>query len=161
MAVVKRPREIRRIGVKDRKRIGVELFFSFSLILSVSLLYSFGKTREILSDKKQVALTADSSQRLPQRVSMLKVEAEKLEHESIFHEKIKSCLPERSKKCNLYVPEKTTAQRVAVMAPPGKFGVNFFKLLQEMVVQASKTHEVDLELIPTNHVPPYGYGKTQ
>jgi hypothetical protein len=89
------------------------------------------------------------------------VDIEMLEHEALLKQTMKSCLPESNKNCKLYIPEKSTTQRVAVMAPPGDFQVDFHRLLQVIVSKARKMQQIDIQLIPTTHVPPYGYGKTQ
>jgi hypothetical protein len=127
--------------------------------LVVSCILSFRNTQEIIHPEK-VHLSGHETHadKLPVR----EVEAVLLEHEPYFHKTLKSCLPAEKKTCKLYIPEKSTAQRVAVMALPGDFGVYFFRLLQLIVYQARTTqHQIDIDLIPTSHVPPYGYGDTQ
>jgi hypothetical protein len=154
MTYVKRPHQKPREKAW-RVRVGRVVFLVLCVTISAFLLLH---TPQEMADRHEIYAagkgTADAHEHLLSKVGVL-------EHEGLFHQTIKSCLPELNKKCNLYIPEGTTAHRVAVMAPPGDFGVNFHRLLQGIVVHARRTQQIELEIIPTNHVPPYGYGKTQ
>ena len=151
MTFVKRPQPREK---KRQTRIGLAIFLGICVMLSSFL--SFRKTEDIFDRHKIHTIEKDKD---AHQEPLSKVEV--LKHEGRFHETIKSCLPATNKNCKLYVPEKTKAQRVAVMAPPGDFGLNFYRLLQTIVARARTTQQIDIELIPTNHVPPYGYGNTQ
>ena len=153
MTFVKRPHNKPR-EKKRPTRVGLAILLALCVTLSAFL--SFRKAEEIL-DRHEIPTTGKDKDAHQQ--PLLNVEV--LEHEGLFHQTIKSCLPTTNKNCKLYVPEKTKVQRVAVMVPPGHFGLNFHRLLQAIVAQTRTTQQIDLELIPTNHVPPYGYGKTQ
>jgi hypothetical protein len=84
-----------------------------------------------------------------------------LKHEQVLFDivKTKSCLPQIKKKCKTFVPENS-GQRVALIAPPGDMTNSFFRLLQVVLRRAQKKHKIEMELIPTTHMAPYGYGKT-
>jgi hypothetical protein len=84
-----------------------------------------------------------------------------LKHEQVLLDivKEKSCLPQVKKRCKTFVPENS-GQRVALIAPPGDMTNSFFRLLQVVLGRAQKKHKIEIELIPTTHMAPYGYGKT-
>jgi len=153
MTFVKRPNYKPR-EKKRRTREGLAILLVLCVMLSAFL--SFCKKEQIFDRHEIDTIDKDKDAHQP---PLSKVEV--LKHEGLFHETIKSCLPATNKNCKLYVPEKTKTQRVAVMAPPGDFGLNFHRLLQAIVARARTMQHIDFELIPTNHVPPYGYGKTQ
>ena len=144
-------------GTSD-KRAKPELVGLLLLCLAISIFVSFRKTQEVLGHHDQhVSHKEEHAQELPIR----QVGTEPLEHEELFSDSIKSCLPETNNHCKLFVPEHTTAQRIAVLAPPGEMDKAFFRLLQVIVGRAGRKKNVDIELVSTSHVPPYGYGKTQ
>jgi hypothetical protein len=76
-----------------------------------------------------------------------------------FSDTLKDCRPQENPKCLQHVPENTKTQRIVLLRPPGKFGDIFTKYV-EGVVYYHWSNTTDLVLIPTSHVPPYGYGKT-
>jgi hypothetical protein len=140
------------------KRAKPELVGLLLLCLVVSIFVSIRKTQEVMDHHDlHVSHKDEHAQALPIR----KVGTEPLKHEEIFSETVKSCLPESNKHCKLFIPEHTTAQRVAVMAPPGAMEKIFLRLLEVVVGRARRKKKVDIELVSTSHVPPYGYGKTQ
>jgi len=155
MTFVRPPREMRR---EKAQQMTQGLVILLVLCVLFSFYFSFRETFEIPDHHKILnsgkEFDADRPQLDPEEVKLL-------QPEDLFHQTIKSCLPEENKKCKLYIPEKTTAERIAVMAPPGDFAVNFYRLLEAIVTHAQKTQKVEIQLIPTTHVPPYGYGKTQ
>lgn len=77
-----------------------------------------------------------------------------------FSVTLKECLPASNPKCLQYVPEVAKGQRIAVLRPPGAFGDIFTRFVKNVVEYHSFANSTNLELIPTSHVPPYGYGKT-
>jgi hypothetical protein len=143
---------------KPGKRAKSELVGLLLLCLVVSIFVSIRKTQEIVEHHDvHVSHKDEHAQELPIR----KVGTEPLQHEASFSETIKSCLPEDNKHCKLFIPEHTTAERVAVMAPPGDMEKIFLRLLEVVVGRARRKKKVEIELVSTSHVPPYGYGKTQ
>jgi hypothetical protein len=76
-----------------------------------------------------------------------------------FSDTLKDCRPQENPKCLQHVPESTTTQRIGLLRPPGTFGDMFTKYV-EGLVNYYWSNTTDLVLIPTSHVPPYGYGKT-
>lgn len=74
-----------------------------------------------------------------------------------FSNLLKECRPDKNQKCLQFIPNKK--ERIAVMRPPGEFGEMFERFVSNVVdFYSSKT--TNLELLPTAHVPPLGYGKT-
>ena len=96
-----------------------------------------------------------------ERKSVRTVQIQPLKHEQVLLDivKTKQCLPQIKKSCKTFVPENS-GQRVALIAPPGDMTNSFFRLLQVVLGQAQKKHKIEMELIPTTHMAPYGYGKT-
>ena len=76
-----------------------------------------------------------------------------------FSDTLKDCRPRENPKCLQHVPEGTTTQRIGLLRPPGTFGDMFTKFVQNLVYD-HWINTTDMILIPTSHVPPYGYGKT-
>jgi hypothetical protein len=90
------------------------------------------------------------------------IELLSLPDESMFSKTLKQCLPTENKKCKTYVPENS-GQRIALLAPPGDLTRSFSNVVEHVLIAArSKTKEgIEIEWIPTTHMAPYGYGKTQ
>eukprot|EP00978_Attheya_sp_CCMP212_P018668 scaffold51546_cov59-Attheya_sp.AAC.4 len=83
---------------------------------------------------------------------------EEQEWEGPFFETLKSCVSSNAshkKKCLQHAPEGV--QRVGILSPPGGIADEFASWLQGHEVAANIPN---MELIPTSHVPPYGYGKS-
>lgn len=76
-----------------------------------------------------------------------------------FIDTLKQCLPEKNKHCLKFVPDGATKERIALLRPPGAFGYIFTRFVQD-VVDYHWSNTTKLELLPTSHVAPYGYGKT-
>jgi hypothetical protein len=91
-----------------------------------------------------------------------KIKLLSLPDESMFSKTLKHCLPRENKKCKTYVPENS-GQRIALLAPPGDLTRSFSNVVEYVLGAArSKTKEgIEIEWIPTTHMAPYGYGKTQ
>jgi hypothetical protein len=84
-------------------------------------------------------------------------------HEPILLQALqKSCLPQTNDHCNTFIPPNTGGkQRVALIAPPGDLTVQFLDVIKEVIEYATKKDDtVKIELLPTSHMAPYGYGKT-
>ena len=85
-----------------------------------------------------------------------------LKHEEVFTSTLKQCLPvDQGEKCKIFVPEST--ERIGIITPPGTIATSLLKLINTVVskgkkAEGSKTQK--LEIIPTTHIPPYGYGKS-
>lgn len=108
-------------------------------------------------------IQASSRHEHAHEIPVRKVGTEYLEHEDMFSATIKSCLPENDKKCKMFIPERSTSQRVALVAPPGDIAQTFHRLLKAVVGTANrkKKLDADIEVVLTSHIPPYGYGKNQ
>ena len=150
-------------GLKRRvstKRARSQLIAGLAIVLVVSVFLSIHGTQEVL--EKHEDLQSEKSIPLVAEVPIRKVEAKPLEHEESFFATIKSCMPETNPKCKIFIPEHTTTERVALLAPPGDMSNAFFRLLNVVVERAKKKNSaVDMQVIPTTHMAPYGYGKTQ
>jgi hypothetical protein len=83
-------------------------------------------------------------------------------HEEMFTSTLKQCLPaETDEKCKTFVPEST--ERIGVITPPGTVAISLLKLINTVVANGKKedgSGVQKIEIIPTSHIPPYGYGKT-
>lgn len=88
----------------------------------------------------------------------------RLQHEEMFTNTLKSCLPaQKGKACKTYMPEST--ERIGIIAPPGSMTTSLLRLIEFVVAHSkkadgSKVTNTTFEIIPTTHMPPYGYGKT-
>ena len=74
-----------------------------------------------------------------------------------FSNLLKECRPDKQK-CLQYTPDKK--ERIAIMRPPGEFGDLFEQFVSNVVDVYGSNTTANLELLPTAHVPPLGYGKT-
>jgi hypothetical protein len=92
------------------------------------------------------------------------VGTEPLEHESMFIDTLRSCLPnEGETNCNTFVPGDGTSERIGILAPPGSTTKALLKLVSFLAKDGRKGDEgkvTQLEVISTTHSAPYGYGKT-
>jgi len=98
------------------------------------------------------------------------ISVSELDHELLFQETIRSCIPGRENKgqtCRTFIPEPIDAdkkvQRIAVLAPPGDISDSLLKRVEDIQSQHNRRHtkvDVDMSVFETSHVPPYGYGKT-
>lgn len=141
---------------KRKKKAPTELLVLLLLALLASIFVGFHQTNQLIAhhdnSKEESIVHADAPIR--------HIGAEPLPHEDIFAQTINSCLPGQNKKCKMYVPEES-GQRVALLAPPGDLTHVFFRLIQVVLGRAQKRELTNIELIPTTHIAPYGYGKTQ
>lgn len=141
-----------------QKRAGPEILAIFLLCLIASVFVSSNKTQEVQQHHDEtVQHKEDHTHGVPVR----KVGAEPLANEQLFLSTIKNCLPQTNKKCKKYIPENTSTQRIAIMAPPGDMTQGFLRFMDTVVERAETKHDIDIALIPTSHIAPYGYGKTQ
>lgn len=85
-----------------------------------------------------------------------------LPDEAMFSKTLKQCLPAENRKCKTYVPENS-GHRIALLAPPGDMTKSFSKVVEHILNSAKHQTKdgIDIEWIPTTHMAPYGYGKTQ
>jgi hypothetical protein len=140
------------------KRPRMEFVALLLLCLVISIFVSARKTKELIEHHD---LRKSDKDEHAHEIPVRKVGTQPLQHESIFSGTIKSCLPERQKHCRLFIPEHTTTQRVALVSPSGELAQAFHRLLEVVVGRAKRKNKVDIDLILTSHIPPYGYGKTQ
>jgi hypothetical protein len=152
----KRSKHVQKIGNKKRKRAPLEIIVILLLALLVSIFVAFHKTSQLMEHHDSSREKMFEHANAPVRY----VGTEPLPHEELFMKTLKSCLPQENKKCKEFVPEDS-GQRVAFLAPPGDLSHVFFRLIQVVLGRAKKKKKIDIELIPTTHVAPYGYGKTQ
>jgi hypothetical protein len=103
---------------------------------------------------------------LPSQPELAIIEVEDLAHEELFYNTIKSCIPAENKKCKEFVPDNGEAkkvQRVALVSPPGDIALSLHNRMEQVMLQHNHRHSkdsLDIDIITTSHVPPYGYGKT-
>jgi hypothetical protein len=96
----------------------------------------------------------------------IRLEPTELVHEKRFRDTIKSCLPSENPKCKEFIPnwigaEQHKVQRVALISPPGEISSSLAHRIDEIINKHNnRVGKLDIELIQTSHVPPYGYGKT-
>lgn len=155
------PRPVSRDGTRDKisKKARPNLIPLLAIALVVFLFLSFQGTQEVALENVH---KEDVKAKLVTEPPMRTVQVKSLEHEGAFAATIKSCMPEKNKNCKVFIPEHTTTERVALLAPPGDMADSFFRLLQVVVERAKKKNSaVDMQLIRTSHMAPYGYGKTQ
>jgi hypothetical protein len=156
------------------------ILFVVSASVFATLLSIFGPTRHLLDQHHAIA----TEQRIPgpkpfipiaslPKIEALDIEAdvEELDHEEMFQATVKSCLPGNEKKkqnCRQIIPDpkgddKKKVQRVAIIAPPGDLSSSLLRVVEQVVHHHNHRQnkvELDIEVIETSHVPPYGYGKT-
>ena len=92
----------------------------------------------------------------------------RLTNELMFDDTLKSCMPgvddegEKKKKCGTYIPDGSK-ERIGILAPPGTVADALTWLLGQVVStrkRKDKPAKEIMEIIPTTHMAPYGYGKT-
>jgi hypothetical protein len=141
------------------------LIYLLSAAGFVTLISIFGPTIYLVEHQDEKAMDV--------RVALIDqpnriVEVDDLKHEELFRKTVKSCLPAENPKCNEFIPEPINAeqkkvQRVAILAPPGEVSMALVNRVEQIVHRHNKLANkgtLDIEIILTSHVPPYGYGKT-
>lgn len=115
-----------------------------------------------MNPKMMIRRDPPPSQPVPEMVLV-----EDLAHEELFYATIKSCVPSEHKKCKEFVPDdgKTKrVQRVALVSPPGDIASSLLNRMEEVMLHHNHHRQdkesLDIDVISTSHVPPYGYGKT-
>jgi hypothetical protein len=125
------------------------------------------KSQEISASKREQ----------PTKRKELDIEADvtELDHEEMFQATMKNCLPsegEKNKKgnpkCGEYIPEPTgddkkKVQRVAILCPPGDLSTALVKRVEQVMHHHNRRQsklDLEIDVLETSHVPPYGYGKT-
>lgn len=151
------PSRMKRIARSRLPRYVLGSIVSIFVFLGVS----FRKAFELMGrHDTHVARQAEDHRTMAGRA----IGTEPLEHESMFIDTLKSCLPaEGDKSCNTFVPGDGTTERIGILAPPGTTTDALLKLVS-FLVKVGKKEEAGkvtkLEVIPTTHIAPYGYGKT-
>jgi len=151
------------------------LVYLLIAVAVVTLLSIFGPTLYLVEQQQNVrgggsGITVDSH--LPPRKI---VQVDDLKHEELFRKTIKSCIPAENPKCKEFVPDpleegdgngsikKKKVQRVALVTPPGDIASSLLNRIEDIAHEHNKRSnkkDLDIEVILTSHVPPYGYGKT-
>lgn len=144
--------------LRTKKKVRTDIAIALTLMVVGSLTFTIIKPTVQMVEEQRIAEAPLQKLNLEKPVET--VDSDLLQHEDDFLRTIKSCIPGVDKKCGMYVAEKGPGkQRIAVISPPGQQGNMLWKSVQKVV----KLHEkvlnqvAPLELIPTSHVPPYGY----
>jgi hypothetical protein len=84
-----------------------------------------------------------------------------LSNEKRFFDTFRSCLSPQ--KCFQHVPDGSQVQRIAILSPPGTLFNDFVDILKKALLAhySNSMEEMNaaIKLLPSSHVPPYGYGK--
>lgn len=84
-----------------------------------------------------------------------------LASEHFVYKTLKQCLPQVNTKCKTFIPENS-GQRIALLTPPGDLATRFSTLVRAVISRAEELDtSLNIDFIPTTHIAPYGYGKTQ
>lgn len=140
----------------------------------MTLLSIFGPTLYVVEQQHEAAIVNMNMNPklmiprdpLPSQPEPEIIEVEDLDHEELFYNTIKSCIPAENKKCKEFVPDNGEAkkvQRVALLSPPGDISLSLLNRMEQVMMHHNHRHSVDsldIDIITTSHVPPYGYGKT-
>jgi len=133
----------------------LDLWILCSLLVGLFSIIRFLSTQTSFQDE------ATASSVIDQREPVQTIMPVPLESERIFLSTIRSCIPANHTKCMQYIPPGTTAERIAVLVPPGEFGDWVTKwIIRTVRATFGKEQSEKLQLIHISHIPPYGYGKT-
>jgi hypothetical protein len=97
--------------------------------------------------------------------AMKSISTEPLEHEKMFINTLKDCIPsveqvsnenKGKKECKTFIPEGSK-ERIAVMAPPGKMDVSLLKFIRIVLMKGKKGNDgefaaTQVEVIPTTNM---------
>lgn len=159
------PNKVTRVDPKLRNRTNRHGKPGALLCLSLLLLCAFGRWLfrfEALTNVSSNEATTTTMTTTRTTYSLVDFEKDNtLSHEQMFTSTLKDCLPQKKKNCKTYVPP-AGQQRVALLAPRGNLTKFFFHLVETVLSQAKqKNQSINIDWIPTSHIAPYGYGKTQ
>eukprot|EP00537_Pseudo-nitzschia_pungens_P004896 CAMPEP_0172360308 /NCGR_PEP_ID=MMETSP1060-20121228/4360_1 /TAXON_ID=37318 /ORGANISM="Pseudo-nitzschia pungens, Strain cf. cingulata" /LENGTH=397 /DNA_ID=CAMNT_0013082267 /DNA_START=230 /DNA_END=1423 /DNA_ORIENTATION=- len=156
----------------NRLTLLVGVFFCSVVICMVT---TFMKAIELMEHHENHVLSEDSIGNIPIN-AMVSVSAERLQHEDMFVNTLKECIPttdeaedggkkkKKKKECKTFVPEGSK-ERIAVLAPPGKMSPSLSKFVRYVLAKGKKAGSEKvamegIEIVPNTHMAPYGYGKT-
>ena len=141
------------------------LFGGFLFSIMFCMFTSFVKLAELM-EQEQHNLAKESIGNIP-FIAMNSVDSDPLEHEAIFIDTLKDCIPsnegrdgEKNKKeCKTFVPEGSK-ERIAVLAPPGKMTPNLLKFIRAVLMKGKKGGNGEfaaagVEIIPETHMVRY------
>ena len=88
---------------------------------------------------------------------MTGVGVEPLEHEAMFIDTLKDCMPgTETKECKTFIPNGSK-ERIAVLTPPGKMAMRLLKFINIVLMEGKKSKDGDfasrqVDVIPTTHM---------
>mmetsp|Transcript_33463 Transcript_33463/g.78917 ORF Transcript_33463/g.78917 Transcript_33463/m.78917 type:complete len:399 (-) Transcript_33463:1006-2202(-) len=151
------------------------LFGVFFCSVLICMVTTFMKAIELMEHHENHVRSEDSIGNIPIN-AMVSISAERLQHEDMFVNTLKECIPttdetedggkkkKKKKECKTFVPEGSK-ERIAVLAPPGKMSPSLSKFVRFVLAKGKKAGSdkvamEGIEIVPNTHMAPYGYGKT-
>lgn len=147
-----------------------KILWGFLSLVSLSMTMTIMKSRELMDHHVVHVVAKDSIGNIPIK-AMKSIDPERLEHERMFTDTLKNCMPgteqngnenKTKKKCKTFVPEGSK-ERIAIMAPPGTMDASLLQFIRIVLMKGEKGDEIaatQVEVIPATNMAPYGYGKT-
>ena len=136
---------------------------------------TFMKAVELMGHHETHVVAKESIGNVPINNAMKSIGTEPLEHEIMFIDTLKDCMPTikfdedvdeeekrknggHQKECKTWVPEpEGSKERIAVLAPPGKMTANLLKFIRIVLMKGKKGNDGEIaatqvEVIPDTHM---------
>jgi len=148
------------------------LFRGIIILLFLCVAVNFMNATELINQHELHMVAKESIGNIAVK-AMKSIVIEPLEHEKMFTETLKDCMPsieedgnnnKNKKECMTFIPEGSK-ERIAVLTPPGKMNESLLKFIRIMLMKGKKDNDgefaaAQVEVIPTTNMVPYVYGKT-
>ena len=132
------------------------LFSGFAFLILLCLSITFMKAIELMDNHETHVVAKESIGNVPMN-AMKSIGTEPLEHEIMFIDTLKDCMPSINKdKCKTFVPEGSN-ERIAVLAPPGKMTESLLKFIRIVLRKGKKGKDGEIaatqvDVIPGTHM---------
>ena len=162
----------KRIQFESGNRISSSMAFSvqkkivlgFLSLVLLSVTITIMKFRELMNHHEVHVVAKDSIGNIPIK-AMKSIGTEPLEHEIMFTDTLKDCMPntemygndsKRKKECKMFVPEGSK-ERIAILAPPGKMDASLLKFIRIVLMKGKKGFNGEIaathvEVIPATNM---------
>lgn len=140
------------------------LFRGILFLLLLCVAVNFMKANELMNHHELHMAAKESIGNIAVG-AMKSIDTEPLEHEKMFTDTLKDCMPsigqdgnkkKKKKECMTFVPEGSK-ERIAILTPPGKMNASLLKFIRIVLTRGKKGNDgefaaAQVEVIPTTNM---------